>query len=107
MQESLFDALEDMGMQNGSLKISKTLKSAGAVGSLSIPKQTKLFLEQLSKEVTKKGNKIFEYQELITIAKNLSMNVGDFSEFIDKLNNQNYLMLRGSKQYELLYKGGF
>ncbi len=30
----------------------------------------------------------------------LGLNVGDFKDFIDKLNFQNYLILKGSNMYE-------
>ena len=33
-----------------------------------------------------KENDLFDYQQLMIIAKGLGMNVGDFGEFIDRLN---------------------
>ena len=101
MQESLFDALEDF---SGGVSIKgakgKTI-NMNNIGVLSIPKQTKTFIDRLRDEGRSRGNFIFEYQELLSISRSMNMNVGDFSEYIDKLNQQSYFILKGSKLYEL------
>ena len=105
MQESLFDALEDLssgivtkgGKKGGSLNLSN-------IGVLSVPKQTKHFLEKLREKARASGNAQFEFRDLMEVAKSLNMQVGDFSEYVDKLNFQNYLLKR-SKSYELISLG--
>lgn len=43
--------------------------------------------------------------ELIAIAKSMRLTIGvDFSLFIEKLNNDNILMMKGGGNYELLLK---
>ena len=66
-----------------------------------MPKQTKLFMDKLREEASLRNGYLFEYQELLKIAKSMNMQVGDFSEYIDRLNHQNYLILKSSKLYEL------
>jgi len=101
MQESLFDALEDLG---GGVSIKgargKTV-NMNNIGVLSVPKQTKTFVDRLREEAKMKNSYLFEYQDLLTISRSMNMNVGDFAEYIDKLNHQSYLILKGPKLYEL------
>ena len=43
--------------------------------------------------------------ELIAIAKSMKLSIGvDFSLFVEKLNNDNVLMLKGGGNYELIFK---
>ncbi|KAL4465193.1 hypothetical protein ABPG74_001907 [Tetrahymena malaccensis] len=113
MQESLFDSLEDLNYARGaggtSLQVNKGLKNINPnnIGSLSVMKQTKVFLERLQQEASIKGSYQFSYNELTTIAKSINMNVGDFSEFIQKLNNQSMLIFKGNKNYELAAKRNY
>lgn len=102
MQESLFDALEDLSGGGVSIKGArgKTV-NMNNVGILSVPKQTKLFIDKLREEAKTRGSFLFEYQDLLGMSRSMNMNVGDFSEYIDKLNQQSYLILKGSKLYEL------
>lgn len=103
MQESLFDALEEVSGGGVSLKGARGGKPVNMnnIGILSVPKQTKLFVDKLREEAKLKGNFVFEYQELLSISRSMGMNVGDFSEFIDKMNQQSYFILKGPKKYEL------
>jgi hypothetical protein len=101
MSESLFDVLEDI---NGGA----TIKGAKGkplnmnnIGILSIPKQTKIFIDKLREEGKNKDSYLFEFQELLNISKSMNMNVGDFSEYIDRLNQQSYLLKKNPKLYEL------
>ena len=57
------------------------------IGGLSEPKQTKFFIEKLQLEAQIRGSYQFSYNELATVAKSINMNVGDFSEYITKINN--------------------
>jgi len=102
MQESLFDALEDLSGGGVSIKGARgKAVNMNNIGILSVPKQTKLFIDKLREEAKMKNSFLFEYQDLLGISRSMNMNVGDFSEYIDKLNQQSYLILKGSKLYEL------
>jgi len=79
--------------------------SLNDVGNLSVAKQTRIFSEKLRIEAEEKGGKIFEYAELVTIGKSINMRVGDFRMFVDKLNAQNVLLLKGKNVYELCASG--
>ena len=72
------------------------------VGMLSIPKQTKIFVEKLRAEAEANGDKRFDQQELIRIGKEINLQVGDFKMFLEKLNAQNILLVKPNKQFELL-----
>lgn len=111
MQESLFDALEDMTFsQNNKFqtKTMKSLKEITNVAGMSVPKQTKYFIEKLNEEAAEKNSDLFEYQDLLRIAKKLNLSMGaDFSNYIDKLNFENFLIMKSSKLYQLARKKEF
>ena len=69
---------------------------------LSIPKQTKFFVEKLRAEAEAKGEKRFDQQELVRIGKEMNLQVGDFKMFLEKLNAQNIIIMKPQKQFELL-----
>ena len=69
---------------------------------LSVPKQTKYFTDKLRQEVNVRGSKLFEFQELIKIGKQINLQVGDFNLFIDKLNMQNVIIKKSNKLYEFM-----
>lgn len=116
VQESLFEACTvEMGTGKGSAAMSYSFTNSQAtggrgakgvdmnnVGMLSIPKQTKFFVERLRLEAENKGDKRFDQQELIRIGKEMNLQVGDFKGFLEKLNAQNILLMKPQKQYELL-----
>lgn len=111
MQESLFDALEDMTFTQNQRNINVSTKNLSKItnfGALSVPKQTKFFIEKLNEEADQKNSDLFEYQDLLKIAKGLNMSVGsDFCSYIDKLNYENYLIMKSSKLYQLVRKKDF
>ncbi len=72
------------------------------VSNLSIPKQTRIYLEVLQDEARIKGNKVFTLSELRTIAKNMKMRVGEFYPYIEKLNLEGYFLSKGNDIYHLL-----
>ena len=72
------------------------------VGMMSIPKQTKFFVEKLRAEAEAKGEKRFDQQELVRIGKEMNLQVGDFKMFLEKLNAQNIIIMKPQKQFELL-----
>ncbi len=111
MQESLFDALEDITFaQNNKLntKSLKNMNKINNVGGMSVPKQTKCFIEKLNEEADNKSSDLFEYQDLLKIAKGLNMSMGaDFSCYVDKLNFENYLIMKSPKVYQLVRRKEF
>ncbi len=74
------------------------------VGSLSRPKQTEAFVQKLRAEAEIRGDDVFEYNELVKIAKDIRMNVGDFAGYVSELNNASVLLLKGPQKYRLLSK---
>lgn len=86
MSESLFDVLEDI-TGGGTMKGPKGKPvNMNNIGILSLPKQSKLFIDRLRDEAKTRDNFLFEYQELLSMSKSMGMNVGDFSEYVDRLN---------------------
>jgi DNA helicase MCM8 len=69
---------------------------------LSKQKQTTLFIEKLRMQAEVNGSKIFSMSDLVNIATQIKLNVGEFSTFIDKLNNASLLLFKGDNKYELV-----
>lgn len=69
------------------------------VSMLSIPKQTKIYVDRLKGEANARGNPIFDYQELVRIGKEINLQVGDFRTLVDKLNAQAVLIMKPGRQY--------
>ena len=108
VQESLFEAwFQEIGFKAtidqvaGKKKVDKGEVDVNNIGSLSGPKQTKIFIAKLKERSEEKGDKIFTFHDLVNISRSLNMQVGDFRHYVDKLNAQNYLIMKGSKVYEL------
>jgi len=58
-------------------------------------KQIKLFVDKLREECQARNNCFFEFRDLLLISKSLDMKFeSDFSKFLDKLNQENYLILK-------------
>ena len=55
------------------------------VGLLSIPKQTKFFVERMRQVGQESGNQL-DFTEMVELGKSMNLQVGDFRNFIDKLN---------------------
>lgn len=72
------------------------------VGNLSIPKQTKAFLEVVSEEAQKYQNFVFPMADLKAIGKAMNLNVGCFTDFIERLNLQGLFLKKNNGVYELL-----
>jgi hypothetical protein len=119
IQESLFEAcFKEMGMNQGAqvgqnyMLPSQSTGGRGGkkaqemdmnnVSMMSIPKQTKCYVDRIRNVADTKGSGIFDYQELIGIAKQINLQVGDFRNLIDKLNSQNILIMKNSKTYEIV-----
>ena len=119
VQESIFEACNlDMGMnrgggyqnQGGSMGMqsqsmggrgNKGMQDPNNVSMLSIPKQTKIYVDKLRQEANARGSPIYDYQELVRIGKEINLQVGDFRNMIDKLNSQGILIMKAGRQYQL------
>lgn len=56
-------------------------------------------LNRLSEETY---NSMFTVQQLKKIAGELNLSCGNFTDFVGSLNNQGYLLQKGSKTYQLM-----
>lgn len=53
----------------------------------------------------KKDSAIWEWGELVAVAKELELNIGDFHNFIERLNSDGVLLQKGTKKY--LFQGTY
>lgn len=72
------------------------------VGLLSIPKQTKFFVERLRQFGQEQGNNVIDFSDMVEMGKSMNLQVGDFRNFIDKLNANGILLKKSAKAYQLL-----
>ncbi|NWU98785.1 MCM8 helicase, partial [Upupa epops] len=63
--------------------------------------QAKRFISTLNSIAEKTYNNLFDLQQLRQIAKELQIRVSDFESFIGSLNDQGYLLKKGSRIYQL------
>ena len=70
------------------------------VSLLSIPKQTKFFVERL--RGIQLDNNCIDYQELVELGKSMNLQVGDFRMFVDKLNANGCLLKKSNRLYQVL-----
>lgn len=73
-------------MTGGTVKKGANQFDPNNISMLSIPKQTKIFVERLRTEAEQRGSKAFDFQEMIRIGKEMNLQVGDFKIFLEKLN---------------------
>ncbi|RKP35475.1 MCM2/3/5 family-domain-containing protein, partial [Dimargaris cristalligena] len=94
MQYSLFEAFED-GV--GDLDFSRSQMGTG----MSRRAEPKRFISHLQKMVDETYNSTFTYQQLYQAAQVINLQYDDFQDFVDSLNNQNYLLKIRAKVYRL------
>ncbi|XP_041333061.1 DNA helicase MCM8 [Pyrgilauda ruficollis] len=63
--------------------------------------QAKRFVSALSSVAERTYNNLFDLQQLRHIARELQLRVSDFESFIGSLNDQGYLLKKGSRVYQL------
>ncbi|KAK2523224.1 DNA helicase MCM8 [Columba livia] len=63
--------------------------------------QAKRFVSALNSVAERTYNNLFDLQQLRQIAKELQIRVSDFESFIGSLNDQGYLLKKGSRVYQL------
>jgi hypothetical protein len=73
----------------------------GKAGKLGKSKQVKLFMERVGKECKNTGERIMSYEQLYAISKQLNLGIERFDHFLDTLNQQNYLILKGNRNYQI------
>lgn len=61
----------------------------------------KIIISLLNKEASKKCSALFTTQELKTIILNSKLKIDDVDEMIRIINDQNYILQKGNKLYQL------
>lgn len=94
MKYSMVDTYSD---QYGGLDFRRSQHGSGMSGR----SQPKKFVAALQKIAEQTYNSIFTVPQLRQISKDIGLNIMDFEGFISSLNNQGYLLKKGSKVYQL------
>ncbi|XP_025104122.1 DNA helicase MCM8-like [Pomacea canaliculata] len=94
MKYSMLDVFTD---QFGLLDFQRSQLGSGMSGR-SIPKK---FISALQRVAEQTYNSIFTVQQMWQISKDIGLQVSDFETFVCSLNNQGYLLKKGSKVYQL------
>ena len=92
MKESLFDVFSD---EHGMMDFRRTR-------GVSKAKQTNLFLKELHRVAGQKKSNMFKDTDLYAAAKKIGVNTDNFGRFIDMLNNENYILKKGARRYQLM-----
>lgn len=71
--------------------------------AISKNKQSVLFLEQLKSVAEREECWVFKKEQMREVGREMGLMVGDFGEFLARLNEQNYLLMQGGGSYELQY----
>lgn len=93
MRESLYDVFVDGDL--GHVDFRKA-------GGISKNKQIKLFMKAVNKHCKTHRVNVLPHDALYKLAKDMNLGVENFDFFIDTLNNQNYLLNKGSRQYQIM-----
>ena len=92
MKQSLLDAATDaMGFVDFS-----------RAGGMSMGAQVKAFAKAMSSAAARKGSSVFSRDELVQLMEDLRLQVPSTSEFLDRLNQQNYLIKKGPRLFQVL-----
>jgi DNA helicase MCM8 len=68
---------------------------------MSLAKQVKAFVGELNRQATNRNSSLFQTSDLLEIAGRMSLGVADFHGFLDTLNEQAYLLKKGSRLWQL------
>eukprot|EP01138_Halocafeteria_seosinensis_P007963 gb/GECG01008136.1/.p1 GENE.gb/GECG01008136.1/~~gb/GECG01008136.1/.p1 ORF type:complete len:855 (+),score=103.16 gb/GECG01008136.1/:1-2565(+) len=96
LKEALVDAATD---EYGVVDFSRNCSG------MSMGKQVKSFVKALSHAASRKRNSMFTKEEMSELAKDMNLQTfreGGFDDFLDVLNQQNYLLKKGGRLYQLL-----
>lgn len=92
VRETLFDAFED---QYGNIDFRRST-------GMSKSKESTRFISKLQQITEKTLNSVFTIQQLNTVKQEMGLNVVNFDDFIESLNNQGYLLRKGNRTYKLM-----
>lgn len=73
----------------------------GCTTNMSQAKKVKKFVRLLQAEAQRKGDPCFSIPDLARIAQQNQLNVVSFTDFIDVLNTNGYLLKKGSNMFQL------
>ena len=75
------------------------------IGQLSQAKQTKIFINRIGEivEGNSQHNKNFSFNDLMKEYKSMKMNVDNFENFIEGLNNKAVFLKKANKTYDFIY----
>ncbi|KAJ2272654.1 DNA replication licensing factor mcm8 [Coemansia sp. D1744] len=60
-----------------------------------------LFVARLHRVSEETYNNMFTFSMLQTIASEMGLRFGNFQDIVDRLNNQNYIIKKGPRSYQL------
>lgn len=93
MKESLYDVFVDGEIGHIDFR---------TAGGTSKSKQIKMFMKAVSNYCKKTQVSTLTYDQMYKLAKDMNLGVENFQGFVDTLNNQNYLLFKGNKQYQVM-----
>jgi len=91
MKESLYDVFSD---ELGHIDFRRSR-------GVSKSKQVQVFLKALHKAAERRQSALFTTKEMYDIAKEINLGVDNFEGFIDSMNNQNFLLSKGNRKYQV------
>ncbi|XP_067845527.1 DNA helicase MCM8 isoform X2 [Heptranchias perlo] len=94
MKHSLLDTFSD---EFGRLDFQRSQHGSG----MSKRSQAKRFVAALNRIAEQTYKTVFEFQQLKQLAREIQIQVSDFEGFIHSLNDQGYLLKKGSRLYQL------
>jgi DNA helicase MCM8 len=98
-QETVFDT---QAKEFSVGKQPKRFKGEKPIGEMSVTKQQQAFEEKIREMSQEKGSNLFEFQELVGMSKEMGLKVGDFNQFIERLNVQSVLIKKGGGTYQYI-----
>lgn len=94
MKNSFIDIFSD---EIGTLDFDRSINGSG----MSKRAQCKRFVGELTKISQRDGNTLFNLEQLYRVAMQLKLPTNNFEDFIATLNNQNFLLKKGPRLYQL------
>ncbi|KAJ1724396.1 hypothetical protein LPJ53_001352 [Coemansia erecta] len=94
MRYSLFQTYED---EDGVMDFDRSQMGTG----VSNTSELKRFVAKLHRISEETYNNMFTFSMMHTIANEMGLRFGNFSDVVDKLNNQNYLIKKANRTYQL------
>jgi DNA helicase MCM8 len=98
MKESLYQRYED---ELNSLDLRTEGPRSAAASTGGGARQIQGFVNQLHRLAQAKQSRTFSLQEMQELANALQLQVGNFADFVDRLNQQCYLLKKAPRLYEL------